>query len=1253
MPFGPPPRESADEIEFLDQRSVGDGISRGWAESIGGFGLTAVQQNGGVYARYPRSAPVEHSQYVLAFPGHCSPEMVDAEPSAWVVADSLGGPMVVNSGPDQEASQIHTRCPHWTKGSLLGSYGLRALAAERDGTGPAVEVIWKVERLYDLLTLHAALNSAGLLGRHVVVANCFGPLEDVVPEWFEFLAGKTVYVTHTRDWGGAVGANRWVEPMARSCRVIKDVRLPSEFENGGGESLRDFLFRDKRPVSELLALASNAPEGVRELPPFFSEASTRAITPPAPPSLMDFIPVPTQPEVNAADILRFARVETRMACARVPLAKRYRVSLNALSLAEAAFYPKADAAKCKEGRLPEQIGVKGDSLLLPLSDVRGEVGGLFVIPFGDRLPVEVGGPGIVAPCLWDEIPGIVVVTQNPLDALAFWTIGVCAVAVPNFETGLPILIETIRQRGMADRGWFCVGPGDWAAEVAEKLREAGIELAFWCRSPVGYSNYHQWVADRIPSIACQKDLEALGNGLAGIIESVSVPPGEPYSGWPENCPLPTPSDLPEAAIEALCPEPPYRKYLSLAARTRGMLSQMELHSAEEAALAASRGEEAERDRWVRIGVWASLVADEEFEATERAVYAARPVTAGNAPTTTLQYVVAGGCICQRGTNANGEIEDSPLCNFAARITGEVSRDDGAETTTNFSIVGSLQGGRQLPEIEVRADEYDKMEWVTPGWGAQAIVYAVRSARNHLRVAIQYLSGRIHRRTAYAHTGWRQVEGRWVYLHGGGAIGGSGAVAKVEVKLPDSLGRMVLPESPILAEQDRDIRSSLRLLDRLAPDRVVYPLVAAVWRAVLGDTDLTVAMNGLTGSFKSELASLAQRHWGKGLDARHLPANWSSSGNSLEALAHAAKDTLTTIDDFCPPNGPDAARYHQKADQVLRAAGNSAGRQRMRADTSLRPDKPPRCLILSTGEESPRGQSLQARMMQIDVEPGAVNTDRLTDCQRDAASGCYARAMAAYLRWLAPQYARMKAGLAAEVEGERDLVARSGQHRRTPAIVAELLVGLTWFLRFAQEVGAITPEEALAHETRCREALCDAAVRQTDDQGAEEPASKFLRLLAATIASGKAHIAGADGLAPGEPLATDGAPPDNTPARWGWRLRTTGVGDGEWQPLGPCVGWVVGADLYLEPDSSYAAACALAREQGDGFHVGARTIRKRLRELGFLATRDSDRGQTVRRSLGGVPNRPVVHIKACTLTGAKPKDLPQEPDNPAQDVFDSI
>src|SRR5262249_23531147 len=150
----------------------------------------------------------------------------------------------------------------------------------------------------------------------------------------------------------------------------------------------------------------------------------------------------------------------------------------------------------------------------------------------------------------------------------------------------------------------------------------------------------------------------------------------------------------------------------------------------------------------------------------------------------------------------------------------------------------------------------------------------------------------------------------------------------------------------------------------------FPLLSAPYRAVLGDTDFGMHLTGPTGTYKSEAAALAEQHFGPSMDARHLPANWSSTGNSLEGLAFVAKDAVLVVDDFCPSgqvsDGPVLQRH---AARLFRGQGNRAGRHRMRADSSLRPAKPPRGLTLSTGEDVPRGQSLRARVFVLDVSPG--------------------------------------------------------------------------------------------------------------------------------------------------------------------------------------------------------------------------------------------------------------------------------------------
>jgi hypothetical protein len=597
------------------------------------------------------------------------------------------------------------------------------------------------------------------------------------------------------------------------------------------------------------------------------------------------------------------------------------------------------------------------------------------------------------------------------------------------------------------------------------------------------------------------------------------------------------------------------------------------------------------------------------------------------------YRVSGGRIVRDVLTRDGPVE-VPLATWAGRIVEEVLRDDGAERAVTLAVEGALADGTPLPRVEVPAEEWPYLRWPVERWGTRAVVLAGASTADHLRCALQLLSGDVPRRTVYAHTGWRDVGGgRWVYLHAGGAIGADGPARDVAVSLPDALAGYLLPHPPEGRTLAEAIRAGLRVLD-LAPDRITVPLLGAVYRAVLGPCDCALHLAGPTGAGKTELAALAQQHYGAGLDARHLPGSWTSTGNALEALAFAAAHALLTVDDFAP-GGPaaDVARLHREADRLLRAQGNHAGRLRLRADATLRPAKSPRGVILSTGEDVPRGQSLRARLLTLELARDELDWSRLTACQSDAAAGRYAEALAGYLRWLAPRYAAVRDGLRIEVAELRDRAHAEGLHARTPGIVADLAAGWRYWLDYALAAGAIGQAERDALARRVWAALQEAGAGQAEHLAAAEPCGHFTRLLAGALASGRAHCAAPDG---GRPEGADA---------WGWRA----AGD-RWEPQGRRVGWIDGTELYLEPEAAYAEAQELARQQGDSLTVAPRTLWRRMRERGLLASWDEARQRhTVRRRLGGHDRREVLHLRPDALS-PRAQPSPPSPDGipPRQD-----
>jgi hypothetical protein len=573
-----------------------------------------------------------------------------------------------------------------------------------------------------------------------------------------------------------------------------------------------------------------------------------------------------------------------------------------------------------------------------------------------------------------------------------------------------------------------------------------------------------------------------------------------------------------------------------------------------------------------------------------------------------------GVVWHRPTK-DGEVE-TLLCNFTARIISDLCEDDGVEVRRSFEI--EARQGSRTARVKTSAERFVTMAWVAEALGAKAIIAPGQGLKDHARAAVQWLSSNVVERHVYTHLGWRKIEGQWVYLHAAGGIGSDAPV--VEVDLPLALQRYVL-STPLAGEELAGaVRASLRMLD-VAPLRVTVPIFCSIWRSALGASDFSLHLSGPTGAGKTELVTLAQQHFGVELDSRNLPGSWGSTGNALESLAFAAKDALLVIDDFAPSgSSADVQRYHREADRVLRAQGNRSGRLRMRSDITLRAAKPPRGLILSSGEDIPRGQSLRARAFALELSKTDANWGKITDCQADAAAGEYAKAMSAFLSWLAARYEQVRENLKSEREELRSMVLQTA-HKRTADIVANLALGLRYFLAFAQNAQVFTREEAETISHGCWESLLEAARAQEQHQAASDPARRYVELLSAAISSGKAHLADPSG---GEP---------EEPGSWGWERGTLEVEGWEYHPQGDKIGWIDKDNIYLEPDAAFAAAQKLAHAQGDSLSVTERTLRKRLQESGYLASAGITTGReslAVQRMIEG-KRRSVLHMRKNLFT----------------------
>lgn len=562
-------------------------------------------------------------------------------------------------------------------------------------------------------------------------------------------------------------------------------------------------------------------------------------------------------------------------------------------------------------------------------------------------------------------------------------------------------------------------------------------------------------------------------------------------------------------------------------------------------------------------------------------------------------------------NREGSRTALPLANFNARVIEDIQFDDGRETQRAFRIEAMVAGAKTPDIITVSAAQFALMRWPTENLGAGAIIYPGQA--EHTRTAIQMLSRKTSSRRMFQHTGWREIGGEQCYLHAGGAIGSRGS-KPVETQLPDALRHYDLPPPPAKKTHLGDaVRASLAMLE-VAPYTVTFPLYAAIWRAILGDCQFALHISGPTGHGKSAIAALAQQHFGARMDYKQLPASWLSTANALEGLAFSAKDALLVVDDFVSAGGSqDVSRLHRDADRLIRAQGNAAGRQRMTADAHVRPAKPPRGIIVSTGEEIPKGHSLRARMVLIELAPGEMQWHKLSICQADAAAGRYAAALAGFIRWIAPRTAEAQKLLIDQLAQARSQI--TADHRRTPDNLAHLAAGFGIFLTFARAQEAISEAEAARLAQESRKAFATLIEAQSALSEQTDPCRRFMRALDASILAFRAHLAPEAG----------GDPPAELAPIIGWKPAAQA---GAWQPAGNRVGWIA-ADartLYLDPEACYGAAIAYLRDVGDVLPMTLETLRRRLAQTpGMLASRDEIRKtSTIRRTFDGA-RREVLHV----------------------------
>ena len=557
------------------------------------------------------------------------------------------------------------------------------------------------------------------------------------------------------------------------------------------------------------------------------------------------------------------------------------------------------------------------------------------------------------------------------------------------------------------------------------------------------------------------------------------------------------------------------------------------------------------------------------------------------------YSVQNGSICHWSRDSW-----SPLCNFTALPIEEVIQDDGSgELSTSFRVIGWDASGKRLPEILMSAETFAGMQWPLKKWGLVANVKSGNGMRERLREAIQTAGDRTAmRKVSYRHTGWRYIDGKPVYLHGGGGIGCDEAVVELDYGFNryDLTGVVRGPAAAMepKAKFEYCAMQLMRMMS-MASMRVGVPLISYMFLSPLRHflmqeghrPSFIPFLRGRTGSGKSVMASLVLNLFGRDFsyDTAH-PASFDDTINGISLKLFTLKDMPLLIDDYHPEENPQRRRAMEDvAQRVSRMIGDGAKRSRMRNDTTGQEDKPARGLCIETGEELPRvTESGVARMYVIDLNRGDVplGDPALLELQRAARDGCFSEVMKAYIEWLLDQYDSLPAQLDARyTELLREAIDKvEGAHARIPPVAAYLVLGMEMMMRFLCDRGVFQQEDLPGMIDASWLAILSNTQRQVLEMAEEKPTKMFCDTLR-------------------ELLDSD-------------RVTVCELGKEIHKPLN-MIGYKDMNYFYLNPGQTYGAVQRAMADQGTSFPLGKNMIMKLLADEGLIL-KDAATGKNVKQ-----------------------------------------
>lgn len=389
----------------------------------------------------------------------------------------------------------------------------------------------------------------------------------------------------------------------------------------------------------------------------------------------------------------------------------------------------------------------------------------------------------------------------------------------------------------------------------------------------------------------------------------------------------------------------------------------------------------------------------------------------------------------------------------------INIDTGNEVTSFIELMAILVTGEKLPSIKVPLSQFESGRWlINSSWGLKVIFYDQSKKRIQID-SIRYLSQNIKKENIYKYTGFKEIDGKLVFLHSGGAIG---TTADVKVDLEDEiLSKFRFTDNEFNLKDT--VKMSIDCID-VAPQKITVPLLALIFLAPLTSIieDMGIVMGflmwviGAQQCKKTSLVSAFNSHYGN-FDKNHSPLSFLDSVPNAIRKCNMLSGVVALCDDYFPTSNRQEAAYMKNfTEKLISLNADKMTGARSKSNGEMRKTYRAKGQIVATGELFPElSQSRMSRVFFVNIGKNDVDGVKLSRIQNNQEELQYS--MKKYIEYVIENIDAVKLIIKNTFQ-EKTKEASQRLTYRTSEMVAGLYIGLVVFMNFVTEIGVLNKEE---------------------------------------------------------------------------------------------------------------------------------------------------------------------------------------------------